>query len=290
MIWLALAILSAASLFVMFKYWEKYQVNNFPAIVINYIVAFIIGLVIIWPEYTWQEAWNKEFAWPMFGLGAIFIGIFLAIAVATQRIGVSVATVSTKMGMAIPAILFVIIYAHEQMTLAKGVALALALLAVWMTSAKGQVTISSKALLLLPVLIFLGNGFIDFGIAFFSGPDYLTGPYDVYLMSSMPFAMSSIIGAIILIVNRVRGMKVIGRRELSAGIILGIINFGSIYFFIRAVGEQLLDKSAMIPIINLGIILTSTAVAIFLFRERLNTKNIIGLIIACIAIGLFWLG
>ena len=60
MIWLLVAIFSAGSLFVQFKLWERYAVNNFPAIVINYIVAFLIGLVIIWPEYTWQEAWDSE--------------------------------------------------------------------------------------------------------------------------------------------------------------------------------------------------------------------------------------
>lgn len=290
MIWLLVAIFSAGSLFVQFKLWERYAVNNFPAIVINYIVAFLIGLVIIWPEYTWQEAWDKPFLLPMFLLGTVFIGIFLAIAVATQKIGVSVATVATKMGMAIPVVVFIIIFDHEHMTWLKGCGLVLALLAVWLTSARGKAVFNTKALLLLPVIIFLGNGLIDFSLAYFSGPNFLTEPHDVYLMTSMPFAMSGIIGTILLLVNRLRGKKVIGRKEIIAGATLGTINFGAIWFFIEAVGAELLDKSAIVPIINLGIVLMTTLAAVVVFKEKLNTKNLIGLAVAIIAITLFWLG
>jgi len=290
MIWLLVAILSAGSLFVQFKLWERYQVNNFAAIVINYVVAFFIGLVIVWPEYTWVEAWDKPFSMPMFLLGAVFIGIFHAIAVAAQKIGVSVATVSAKMGMAIPVIVFVIIYEHEHLSLVKTIGLVLALTAVWLTSIRGKVVFSSKALILLPIIIFFGNGAIDFGIAYFSGPEFLTQPKDVYLMALMPFAMSGIIGSIILGANRFRGKRSVGRKEVIAGITLGTINFGSIWFFIETVGAELLDKSAIVPVLNLGIILMTTSAAVVVFRERLNLKNIIGLVVSIIAIVLFWLG
>lgn len=290
MIWLLVAILSAGSLFVQFKLWERYNVNNFAAIVINYVVAFFIGLAIIWPNYTWDEAWAKSFTMPMFLLGAVFIGIFHAIAVAAQKIGVSVATVSAKMGMAIPVIVFVIIYDHEHLTWIKGIGLVLALVAVWLTSIRGKVVFSSKALILLPIMIFIGNGAIDFGIAYFSGPNFLTQSTDVYLMASMPFAMSGIIGSLILGVNRARGRRAIGRKELIAGITLGTINFGSIWFFIETVGAELLDKSAIVPVLNLGIILTTTAAAVVVFREKLNLKNVIGLGVSIVAIILFWLG
>ena len=273
-----------------FKLWERYNINNFAAIVINYVTALLIGLVIVWPDYTWEEAWAKAFSMPMFLLGAVFIGIFHGIALAAQKIGVSVATVSAKMGMAIPVIVFVIIYDDEHLTMVKATGLVLALVAVWLTSIREKVVFSSKVLILLPIMIFLGSGVIDFGIGYFSGPELLTQPKDVYLMALMPFAMSGIIGSLILGVNRIRGKRSIGRKEMIAGITLGTINFGAIWFFIETVAAELLDKSAIVPILNLGIILTATVAGLAIFKEKLNVKNVIGLIVSVVAIVLFWLG
>jgi uncharacterized membrane protein len=50
------------------------------------------------------------------------------------------------------------------------------------------------------------------------------------------------------------------------------------------------NSSAIIPIINMGIVLSGTLAAVFLFRERLSVLNCIGIILSLGAIALITFG
>jgi len=50
------------------------------------------------------------------------------------------------------------------------------------------------------------------------------------------------------------------------------------------------NSSAIIPIINMGIVLVSTLAAVFMFRERLSLLNRLGIILSLGAIALIAFG
>jgi uncharacterized membrane protein len=72
-------------------------------------------------------------------------------------------------------------------------------------------------------------------------------------------------------------------RHVIAGIVLGIPNFGSIYFILKML-EQGWEGSVFFPINNVGVILLSTAVALIIFKEQLSRLNIIGIVLAILGI------
>ena len=75
-------------------------------------------------------------------------------------------------------------------------------------------------------------------------------------------------------------------KNILAGIALGIPNYGSIYFLIKALDMHNLESSVIFPVNNVGIVALSVVCARILFNENLSLKNIVGVILAIISIAL----
>jgi type IV secretory pathway TrbL component len=61
MIYLALVILISSSIFITFKLFKRYNINNFQAITVNYIVASALGVFICGYQFQADEIIEK--AW-----------------------------------------------------------------------------------------------------------------------------------------------------------------------------------------------------------------------------------
>ena len=99
---LLLSILSSTLIFVVFKLFSRFKVNTLQAIVVNYFVACGTGLLLYDGEIVLQKI--PEYPWFLYALalGSLFIGIFNLMAWTTQRSGLSVVSVATKMSVVVP--------------------------------------------------------------------------------------------------------------------------------------------------------------------------------------------
>jgi drug/metabolite transporter (DMT)-like permease len=289
MIWLFLSMLSTAGLFLFFKYFQRHNVNTFPAIVVNYITAFSCGLLFILPTFHFHEVVARPFTLPMFMLGAVFISTFYLMALTAQRLGVSVSSVAAKMSLALPVVIFILIDDNDHWSALKIIGLALAMAGIWFSSMKGNVNLTGLGSLALPLLVFLGSGLIDFAIGYYSGVDHVKSPVDFYLLSALPFCMASTLGVIALVYQKIRGTLILGRKELIGGFLLGVVNFGALYFLVKTVSSGLFTKSVIFPVNNLGVILVAAIASFFLFGERFSVRNKIGILLALLAIVSFML-
>ena len=73
-------------------------------------------------------------------------------------------------------------------------------------------------------------------------------------------------------------------QAIPAGMILGTINFGTMYFIISALNTNVLEPSVLFPINNLSILTLSTVVSVIVFKEKLSSKNWIGIGLSLLAI------
>ena len=73
-------------------------------------------------------------------------------------------------------------------------------------------------------------------------------------------------------------------KAIPAGIILGTINFGTMYFIISALNTNILEPSALFPINNLSILTISTLISVVVFKEKLSAKNWLGIGLSLLAI------
>ena len=96
------------------------------------------------------------------------------------------------------------------------------------------------------------------------------------------FGLAGLLLLIYLLIMRVRWQG----NALAAGILLGALNMGNIYAYIRA--HQVLSESPSIVFtgMNVGVIAVATLIGVGVFKESLNRINILGLLLAicCVAV------
>ena len=73
-------------------------------------------------------------------------------------------------------------------------------------------------------------------------------------------------------------------KSIVGGLFLGIPNYYSMYFLIKALQSKNLESATVFTLINIGIILLTTFFGILLFKEKLLKQNYFGIALAIIAV------
>jgi drug/metabolite transporter (DMT)-like permease len=282
-----LCILCNSGIFLTFRLFKSKGINTPMAITINYLVAACFGWLQAGGFEAMQESTSKPWFITTAIMGTGFLFLFNLMAKCTREFGVSIATMSTKLSMVIPISVFLIIHPEDQITLAKAIAISLAFLTIILSSNNSKEERKSRLDLLMPMIIFLGSGGIDLVFGLYSGEEFMQRPSDPYALTSIPFTVAFITGIAARSFPQHRHKLRI--QDFWGGALLGIINFGSLYFLLKAFSDSGLDNSSVIPSLNVSVIILSTITALLLFKEKPSTKTWIGLALGCISISLFLL-
>ena len=280
MTYLLLSIAASSLIFVIFKLFARYNVNTLQAIVVNYIIAFTTGILTYTGDTTIQEATGSGWFIGALLLGLIFISVFNLMALTTQKSGLSVVSVATKMSVIIP-ITFGIFYYNESAAILKIVGIVLALVAVYLASVKDKSILKNNSLL-FPFLILIGSGIIDVSLKYFEQAH--VKDTDAGIFSATIFASAGVLGILFISVQLFRKKIRLELKNLIAGIALGVPNYFSIYFLVQALRTDGLDSSTIFTLNNVSIVVLSTLLGILFFKERLLLKNWIGIALAVISI------
>lgn len=282
MIYLLLSIASSSVIFVVFKLFSRFKINTLHAIVVNYITASTLGLLLYNGDIVISSIPQQAWFFNAVALGFLFILIFNLMALTTQRSGLSVVSVATKMSVVIP-ILFGILYYKEPLGALKTSGIIIALAAVYLASIKSNDGIAiKKSNLIFPALVFLGSGIIDTSIKYIEGKYLNSGDLPIFLTTV--FGTAGSIGFLIIGSQILRKRFTFDVKNILAGICLGIPNYGSMYFLVKALRNDTFDSSTIFTMNNVGVVMISTLVGIALFTEKLQLKNWIGIALAVISI------
>lgn len=280
MIYLLLSILTSVIVVAYFKLFDKYNVNTFEAIVVNYLVCATMGnLLAETPGITtafWNEAWFKY----SLILGFLFISVFYCIAQTAQKIGVSVSMVAAKLSVAIPVIFALFIH-NETLGVLKVAGILVSLVAVYFISQNSSSKNNNAGLWYLPLYVFLGSGLID-TILNHINKTYIP-PFNTNHILSFVFLTAFVLGALLLVYQLVSAKKMLSIKSIGWGIALGIPNYMCMYFLLKTLGA-FTEASIVLPINNIGIVMASTLTGVFVFKEHLSTFNKVGLILAIASI------
>lgn len=282
---LLFSILSATCIFIIFRYFKKFDVNNFNAIFINYLAAFVFGILITGPEVF--EFPTSKPGWIILVLitGILFVLVFLIMAKSTQIAGITVSSIAGKMSVIIP-MTFSIVYYHEQLHLVKIIAIAMAPIGVFlvvMKKNKRQETLNKFS---LPILLFLGTGLID-SLLKYAQASHLQNE-SVIKFSTYLFFIAMLTSFISRFFLKNGKRNKITKRDIIGGFLLGIVNFGSLSFIILALRDSGLDSSLLFGINNIAIILLSIISGIMLFKEKLTPINWLGVIVSIVTLFLLF--
>ena len=211
-----------------------------------------------------------------FVLGIILISVFNFMAITTQRNGLSVVAVASKMSLIIPIIFGVFVY-HETLSVLKAIGMVLALIAVYLVTSKPNKS-SAKGSLLFPALVFFGSGIIDTSLKYIE-TSFVSEP-DFPIFSATLFGAAALVGIISFLYLAIRKKLNLKWKNIIAGIILGVANYFSIVYLIKALSYPKLDSSTLFTINNVSILLLSTLIGLLFFKEHLTRKNNLGILLA----------
>ncbi|MFB1039166.1 MAG: GRP family sugar transporter [Polaribacter sp.] len=280
MIFLLLSILFSTGLFVIFKYFGIYKIDVLKAIFVNYIVAFSMGFFFAERQIPISEIYVQPWFSGALFLGALFVSIFFVMAMTAQKNGVSVTSIAGKMSVVVPVFFGIILY-NESVTFLKIVGIIMALIAVYLSSVKEEKS-EKNGTLLLPILLFIGSGTIDTLLKYIQ--ENYVADEDVSIFSGSLFGIAGVFAFLILVIKTIKKRESFGYKNIIAGIILGVPNYYSIIFLIKALQNKNFESSTLFTINNVAIVVVSTLVGLFFFKEKFSIKNKIGVAMAILGI------
>ncbi len=290
MIYLLLCVLSATSIFFVFRYISKNSIPSLPVIVINYFVASVIGFIVGGEKLEFSRFYHSDWFLLAFIIGVLFILLFFVISKSSQISGMSITTVASKMSVVIPISFSILQDPADQPGLLKISGILLALIAVYLTIYQGNSLQTKREKIGYPLLLFVGMGFVD-SLVKYSQLKFVSDEESSYFTAIL-FLISFLTGLIILLFRKKKCTELKNLRVIFWGVFLGIVNFGSIYFLIRALNFKNangigIDSSIVFGINNTSIVLLSVLLGVFIFREKLSVINKIGITMSVLAILIF---
>lgn len=291
LLFLIASIILTAWLTISFKIIDRWGISNLQAIVYNYTICVITGCIVNGSFPVNRSLVHQPwFGWALL-MGCCFISLFNLAAFTVQKIGVAVATVAYKLSMVIPFVFSIYLY-HEEATILKIAGVALALVAVWLTTRpagpgkKGKKV--SWFLWAMPLVLFVGSGLLDTMIKYVEQAFINPHNQDAYLITA--FCVAASVGWLILFYLFVTKRQKPSGKAVLAGIGIGVPNYFSIWTLLRALKGYAGNSSAIIPINNMGIVLLTALVAWFIFKEKLSATNWLGIALSLGAIALIAYG
>jgi len=291
---LLLCIISSTGIFIVFKTLDRFNIPAFPVIVINYLVATLIGFRISPEPSMIRDILDMEWLPASILIGVLFILMFFLVAHSTQIAGISVTTVASKMSVIFPILFSLIIDKGDHLTLLKGSAILFTLVGVGLTVySPMESSRKIRAAVFIPLLLFVGMGLVD-SLVKFAQHRFVNDP-DTALFSAILF-LNALLAGIAVLVLTPKYLPSFGKFEVWGwGILLGFVNFGSIFFMVRALNYQspegkMIDSSVIFGVNNTSIVAISVLVGLMVFGERLKPINWVGIFLSALALILFSLG
>ncbi len=300
MLFLSVSILLSVFLLLNFRLFPRYDVNTFQAIVFNYPVCFLTGLLLLPAGQSFTIDFAQTWTWLALGLGVGFILTFLLSGASTQRMGITATSLANNLSLVIPVCFSLFVFSKDG---AAGfdafnyLGLVLAVIAVGLSTYKKEQPVAEQTgsaastprrpgvNVLLPVAVFLFYGATNTMI------NYMNLRYIPSADKTIQVTLTMVIGAVaagllMLIVRIIQGKEVIQAKSLIGAVTLGVPNFLSFYTLLLALSAFGGNGAFVYPIYNIGVILLAAFMAALFFREQLSTANKIGLALAVLAIGL----
>jgi drug/metabolite transporter (DMT)-like permease len=280
-IYLLLSILFNAVLFVIIKLFAKYSIDALQALVVNYLTAFFVGLFFLETEINGSQIVQQKWFVGSVLLGFIFIGTFYVTTLTSQKNGLSVASVASKMSVIIPIILGVFLY-NESLNFYKIIGVVLALIAIYFTSKKEAGKVQQASNLLLPMLVFIGAGTIDSSLKYLQ--TNCVAAHQIGLFSTITFLCAFCVGILVIVFMCLQGKLTFSSRAIFGGILLGIPNYFSLYFLVKMLEAKPFESATLFTIHNISIVIVATFAGMLFFKEKISLRNAFGIILALVAL------
>lgn len=287
MVLLFLCIVINAFIGVIFKFFQKYEVESFQAIVINYWVCVLTGSLLIGEVPIGLHMAEQPWFPYALALSVTFIGTFTMMAKTVQQFGIVTATIFQKMSLIAPTLIGILLYS-EGASIVKVGGILLAIFSIFVITktkaAQGNTAHEPAATAknwIFPIIVLVGSCFID-SLLYYVNQHNLVSGGDIRFVIGL-FFFAAVTGSCVLGYQLLASKTRLTMKSVYAGIGLGVPNLFSIYLLVHVLADGL-PGSVVFPINNVGILAMSAVFGLLIFRERLGVYKISGLTMAIAAI------
>jgi len=282
MLYLILSILSSCTLLWMFRYFSDKSLNIQGIITVNYITCLISTLVVNSNELNFKFIEHEPINIYALLLGGLFILTFNIMSKTVTYFGIMISSVTQKMSLIAPIMIGLLFYA-ENLTVFRiiGIIAAMgAIVVINMPFQKDQEQKRKWIFWLYPLLTWLLSSIID--AAFYLLGKSTESKQSALFLATL-FGTAATLGILFMIIQKIKNAVSIPWHILPYGILLGIPNFMSIHYLMKAIGQGW-DASLMFPINNVGIIAISMLGALLIFKEKADKYKLMGVTLAISAV------
>lgn len=275
MLILLTSILCSVAVSILLKVARSKNIDVAQAIAFNYVMAGGLTVTLLRPDPASLLNPSTPY-WVVIALGVLLPSIFLVMAAAVRHAGIVLSDAAQRLSLVIPLIAAVVIFGEAiQGSKVVGIVLGLiALLCLTLGSKKIDDQKNPKAVLWL-LGVWLGYGCID---VLFKQLSKSGAGFSSSLLVTFSLAGLLLFGW--LFARRTQWQA----RNIWAGLLLGLLNFGNIYFYIRAHQQFPENPTLVFSTMNIGVITLGTLVGAGFFKEKLSIFSLIGIALAIGAI------
>ncbi|PIE33673.1 hypothetical protein CSA56_11210 [candidate division KSB3 bacterium] len=276
MIYLLLSIVCSVSIAHIFKYAEEKTLPVFGLFAVNYIMGSLVA------AGGCESTFWQDLSLPLVGMGILagilFVGSYVLMVLAMKHLGVTIPVSLMRLSAVLPTFGSILLFAEIPKPL-QIVGIALAFFSLPLASQE-RLPLSNLSRIChngfgLGLMLFVVFGITNFVFKVQRELFPLDNPYH-FLAIIFPTAF--LVSMIMVVHQKIPPSKVIG----GVGVVLGIINLFSSYFFMKAL--QVFPGMVVYPINGIGIILGSAVTSLFLWKERLTRTNYIFIALASLAL------
>lgn len=269
------SIASSVLILSLFRLMQKQAVVTRHAILCSYLASALTGLIFF--QIQWREL---PLSWYPIALieGLVFYLVFRLMGLSAQTNGIAVASIATKMSVVIPVAIGLLALG-ETISLLKIIGIIAGVLAVVLV-AGDRLAIDSWT---LPLLVFVSTGLVDASFKLFQVWGLSEGMFPGFIVAVFASAFLAGIAHHMSFTGRAINLPSTG-----FGVLLGLANFGTVYFIMKALAQPGWESSIVYPLNHFGVVAVSTVIAITLFKERPGVLAWSGLALAFASIALLY--
>lgn len=283
--YLVIAIIFGSLFAILFKIFQQRGIDALQAIAVNYVVAFVLGMV---------GSVSQGFAVINIGswlVPAIVVGLFMMLSfvtmnIATRSHGIAIATIAARVAFVIPVLCaYLFLQGEEPRWVASALVIA-SLLLIFPQQNGGK---SDSQQWIQPLLVFACYGITNFFLKLSQQivADAGGGDADLSLVTGTSFLSALLFTLLYYYLFLPRTQRTpLSWHNIVAGIVLGCVNVGCTYFLLKSL--MVIDSGIFYPTYNIAIVTIATLVGRIGFGERLKITQYIGVAVAILAIILFF--
>ena len=279
MFYIFLSICCSLTVSVLLKLAKRYQIDVYQAITWNYSAAILLTWFFFKPQLTHlQDAPIVTYL----SLGILFPLLFIVIATSVRLAGIVRTDVAQRLSLFIPVLAAFLIFGEKPNTI-KIIGIAIGFIGIiclipWRQKMAVRRRSSNSWFYLIVILV--GMGVIDVFLKEIAKVTSVSFGTSLFIVFVLAFIVS-IIGLIYLISAKKTRFS---WPHILIGWVLGAANFGNILFYVKALKALENSPSTVFSSMDIGVIVFGSLVGLFIFREKLSRLNVVGILLAIIAI------